>query len=122
VISDGIPGPIQTGDHDGLLLASRLKEARTAIGLTQEDVAGAVGLHRSAVSEVESGRRKVNGHELCRLARLYRRPIAWFLGDEDDPPVSEEARAVIDGLSEGDRAAVLAFARFLAHQKVAVTR
>jgi transcriptional regulator with XRE-family HTH domain len=111
--------PNRAHDNDGLLLSSRLREARKALGLTQEDVAGVMRLHRSAVSDIESGNRKVYGPELVRLARLYRRPIAWFLGDQADSLISEEAKAVMGGLSEGDQAAVLAFARFLAHQEVA---
>lgn len=102
-----------------VLLAARLKEARTALGLTQEDVAGTVGLHRSAVSEIESGNRKVYGGELRLLSRLYRRPVSWLLGDEEDPDVGDEIRALTETLPDGDRDAVLAFARFLAHQKVA---
>lgn len=102
---------------DGLLLAFRLREARTTLGLTQADVATALRINRPAVSAIENGNRNVTGLELCHLARLYRRPVAWLLG-ATDPGVSDEITAATAQLSEHDRAAVLAFARFLAHQEV----
>lgn len=101
---------------DGNLLASRLREARTTIGLTQADVAIALRIHRPAVSAIECGNRNVTGLELCHLARLYRRPVAWLLG-ATDPGVSDEITAATAHLSERNRAVVLAFARFLAHQE-----
>jgi transcriptional regulator with XRE-family HTH domain len=72
-------------DHDDVLIASRLREARTAIGLTQDNVATAVGIRRTAVSATETGNRRITGLELRRLARLYRRPVGWFLGEEIHP-------------------------------------
>lgn len=104
---------------DGLLIACRLREARTAIGLSQENVSTAVGIGRSAISAIETGDRRVYGLELGRLARLYRRPVAWLLGHEGDPDIGDEIHAAISGLSDHDKDVVLAFARFLAHQKVA---
>lgn len=109
--------PIQTQDHDGLILATRLREARTVLRLTQEDVAGAVGVPRSAVSDIENGKRAVTGLELRRFARLYRRPIGWFLGEEG-PPLDDDLLAATSTLADRDREQVLAFARFLTHQVV----
>lgn len=102
-------------DEEDSILASRLREARMAIGLTQEDVAKVMEMRRTAISEIEWGHRKVYGGELRRFSRLYRRPVAWLLGDED-PAVGEDVRGATEGLSERDRHAVLSFARFLAHQ------
>ena len=51
-------------------LASRIRAAREATGLTKEAVAGALGLSRPAVSQMEAGNRPVSGLELERLGRL----------------------------------------------------
>lgn len=59
-------------------LASRLKAARTATGLTQESVAAALRLPRTAIVQIESGNRAVSTLELAKLAALYNRPIASF--------------------------------------------
>jgi transcriptional regulator with XRE-family HTH domain len=96
-------------------LGARLKESREYIGLLQEDVATALGIPRTSVHALEAGKRKVTGLELRRLARLYRRPVGWLLGEEDAglneaEPLFRAAAA----LSESDREQVLRFAEFLA--------
>jgi Zn-dependent peptidase ImmA (M78 family)/transcriptional regulator with XRE-family HTH domain len=60
-------------------LANRLREAREAAGLRQEDVARHLGLSRPSVVQIESGNRAVDGLELWALARLYGRDIGDFL-------------------------------------------
>ena len=102
-------------DDDGRVLASRLREARSAIGLTQCDVATALGVPRSAISAIEHGNRGVSGVELRRLARIYRRPLTWLLGDAD-PDIDEAITVAVADLSQQDQDAVISFARFLAHQ------
>ncbi len=69
-------------------LAARLKDARAASGLTQESVATALGVPRSAVAQFEGANRAVSTLELAKLADLYRRTIASFF--EDAPPSKEE--------------------------------
>lgn len=57
----------------------RLREAREAAGLTQTEVADALGLPQSFVSKSETGERRVDALELARFARLYERPLDWFI-------------------------------------------
>ena len=66
-------------------LGRRLRQARKAWKLTQAEVAEALGLSRSAVSEMEAGRRGVSGLELHRLAHLYGRDMADFLEEDFEP-------------------------------------
>jgi transcriptional regulator with XRE-family HTH domain len=49
----------------------RLREARQAAGLTQEQVAEALGKPQSWVSKCESGERRVDALELNMLANAY---------------------------------------------------
>ena len=72
------------GESERQQLAARLGEARRHIGLLQDDVAGALGLSRSTVSAIERGKRRISPLELRRFARLYRRPVGWFLGEEPE--------------------------------------
>lgn len=65
-------------------LGRRLRQARKSWKLTQADAAEALGVSRSAVSEMETGRRGVSGLELHRLAHLYGRDMADFLEAEFD--------------------------------------
>jgi transcriptional regulator with XRE-family HTH domain len=63
-------------------IGHRLRAAREAAFLTQEQVAGRIGLSRSAIAQIELGNRAVSSIELDRLAVLYGRDIRDFLSDE----------------------------------------
>ncbi|WP_419854647.1 helix-turn-helix transcriptional regulator [Candidatus Poriferisodalis sp.] len=105
----------ESDEGEEMALAQRLRNAREYIGLLQEDVAAALDIPRASVSAIESGKRRVSSLELRRLGRLYRRPVAWLLGEEGgevdmDTPLY---RATAD-LSDQDKEQVLRFAEFLA--------
>ena len=74
------------------ILASRLRDARQAAGVTQEAAAEALGIPRTAVVQLESGNRSVSTLELARLANLYRRTVTSLLDDESP---SDEADALV---------------------------
>lgn len=69
-------------------LVRRLQMARENSRLSQEEVAEALGLPRTAIAKMESGRRGVSSLELAELARLFSRPVAWFV--EEAPDVEED--------------------------------
>ena len=100
---------------DQAAIAARLKEAREYLGLSQQEVADATGIPRSAVSLIEGGKRSVVAQELTALARLYLRPTAHFTGEEQiefTADVNMLARQA-STLSEKDRSELLRFAEFL---------
>ncbi len=105
-------------NDDRRSLGVRLREAREYLGLSQDEVAKAVGLTRPAVSLIESGQRKVDALELKKFATLYQRPVADFTGDAEiiNAPMPENvqhlARAAAK-LTENDQAELLRFAEFL---------
>src|SRR5215210_7653986 len=66
-------------------LARRLKEAREAAGLRQEDAARHLGLSRSSVAQIELGNRALPGLGLGQLAHLYGRDVRDLLATEFDP-------------------------------------
>jgi Zn-dependent peptidase ImmA (M78 family)/transcriptional regulator with XRE-family HTH domain len=70
-------------------LGERLRDARQNCGLTQEEAAEAVGIPRTALLHIESGKRALTSLELLRLSKLYRRDLNSILSDEgpvpDDP-------------------------------------
>ncbi|MGH3868352.1 MAG: helix-turn-helix domain-containing protein [Pseudonocardiaceae bacterium] len=97
-------------------LGERLRSAREYLGLSQGDVAEFLGLSRPAVTNMETGNRKVSADELARLARLYHRPYEYFIGEttkeEMDITTAALYRTTRD-LSDRDREQVLRFAQFL---------
>jgi Zn-dependent peptidase ImmA (M78 family)/DNA-binding XRE family transcriptional regulator len=68
---------------DSVSIGGRLQTARRAIGLTQGEVGGRMGMATSTVSAIEAGKRTVTGPELYEFARTYERPVAFFLEAED---------------------------------------
>lgn len=100
-------------------VAHRLRSARETLGLTQGDVASAMGIPRTSVIAMEAGKRNVTALEIRRLARLYQREVAWLLGEgpETVDEGSAENQALFRAtanLSEEDKEQVLRFAQFLA--------
>ncbi len=105
----------ETGTSEQMALAQRLREAREYIGLLQEEVATALDIPRASVSAIESGKRRVSSLELRRLGRLYRRPVAWLLGEEGaEVDMNAPLYRATAALSDQDKEQVLRFAEFLA--------
>jgi len=63
-------------------LGKRLRAAREAGGLKQEQVAKHLGVSRPTVTQMELGKRPVTSLELDKLAFLFGRDIREFLADE----------------------------------------
>jgi len=60
-------------------ILQRLREARAAAGFTQLEVARKLGRAQSYVSKCESGERRIDPVELAAFAKLYRKPLSFFL-------------------------------------------
>lgn len=69
----------------------RVAEARAESGLTQAQLASAVGINRSALAKIETGARRVSAVELIAIARELRRRVEWFV--EPGPPAIVSYRA-----------------------------
>jgi transcriptional regulator with XRE-family HTH domain len=106
----------EPNDDDRKSMGDRLREAREYLGFSQEEVATYLGVPRSALSLIEAGTRKVDALELKKLAGLYKRPVAYFTGDEAEDEYGEDvahlARKARE-LSPEDRAELGRFADFL---------
>lgn len=100
---------------DQATLARRLRTARENARVTQDAVAKALSLPRTAVVQMEAGKRSVSSLELATLARLYGRSIDDFFkesgsaGDDtlvalfraapglaDDPDVKGEVSRTVE--------------------------
>ena len=69
-------------------MGPRIALAREDLGLTQAELAGELGLDRTAIAKVESGKRKISATELVRLAAVLDRPIDWFVVESPPAVVS----------------------------------
>ncbi len=75
------------------LLARRLTQIRKEMGLSQEEVAQALGITREYLSMLESGKRKPTMSLLQKIAEFYARPVRWFYGAEES-----EGRKILKSL------------------------
>ncbi len=101
-------------DHAGPELAERIRQERSYVGLSQADVAEVLGIPRAAVSALETGKRRVTGLELGRLAELFGTSVDRLLGR--DVPADDTTAALFratKSLTDADKEQVLRFAEFL---------
>lgn len=97
-------------------IGERLRKAREYVELKQEEAAQAVGIARTALSQIENGKRKVDAVELSSFARLYGQTIEHLSGDTKEEAVPDSVTALAraaKGLSTEDQDELLRFAQFL---------
>jgi len=68
-------------------LAHRVKTLRKEKGLSQEALARKIEIPRSALSQIETGERRVTTDELVRLSEALSTPPGVLLGTETEPEV-----------------------------------
>ena len=57
----------------------QLKSARLETGLTQGEVANKLNKPQSYISKIERGDRRVDIAELDEIAKIYKKPIEFFI-------------------------------------------
>lgn len=97
-------------------LAVSLQAARRSAGLSQETVAGGVGIPCSALSDIERGCRSVSAFELAALATVLGVDIETLLSGEPDTRTHTSVQVPAE-LTFAERREVTAFAEFLVHRR-----
>ena len=93
-------------------LYERIKEARTELHLSQDYVAKFLGVNRTAIVEIESGKRKVSADELGKFSELFQIPADELLnGRSTEMPVQMFARR-FGALDEADQQEILNLIEF----------
>ena len=83
------PLDLSEPDAESLALAQRIRAEREYLKLNQAQVAEVLGIPRATVSALETGRRRVSGLELKKLAALFGTSGDRLLGHEvDDDPTA----------------------------------
>ncbi len=91
----------------------RLKAARKALHLTQEFVAGQMGMSRTTIVAIEAGKREVTASELAAFAELYGVSMDELVHGTtpDDSKVAMFARTFSE-LSDSDKAEIINLMQF----------
>ena len=77
------------------MTSNRIKSARIASGLSQQEAAKALEIGQSFLSKIERDDKRPNVELLSQMARLYGVSETYLVGRQPTEPVSE-ARGVID--------------------------
>lgn len=91
-LEDGTP----TGRADNIdrHVAARIRLRRTLLGLSQENLATALGMTFQQVQKYESGANRVSASRLYSISKILRVPISYFF--EELPDENSEPLAVAD--------------------------
>ena len=93
-------------------LYERIKAYRSKLHLSQEYVANFLGINRTAVIQIEAGKRKVSAEELASLSKLFSISADELLyGSQLSKPATMFARS-FEGLSEMDQAEIMNLIHF----------
>jgi transcriptional regulator with XRE-family HTH domain len=97
-------------------IGQHIRKARERIGMSQSDFSEAVGKDQTAISEYETGKRKVPAVELYTFARVLGVPVGYFYeGDFHEDEFSQLVLREFHALPTQDaREAALQFIRIFA--------
>jgi Zn-dependent peptidase ImmA (M78 family)/transcriptional regulator with XRE-family HTH domain len=85
------------------VLGERVRAARVAAALNQEDLASRIGLERTALVKIEAGSRRISAMELFRLVDTLGVPTSYFVEQPHAAAVSRRT-ALVDDPDQADRA------------------
>lgn len=74
--------------HSGLdnaYIGCRVREARAEYGMTQEELAGDVGVDPKHISWIENGRKHGSDQLIRRISEVTGKPLSFFYGNEPMP-------------------------------------
>ena len=77
-------------DTVNLKIGEAVRKRREEMGLSQEDLANKLDLQRPAISQIESGQRKVSAEELLSLSKNLNLSMGQLMGLEELPKVTLE--------------------------------
>lgn len=72
-----MPRAIYSKDHNKIV--EHLINARLEAGLSQVEVAEKLGKTQSYLSKIESGQRRFDVLQLKEFAKLYKKPLEYFI-------------------------------------------
>lgn len=85
----------------------RLRDARKKLGLSQEYVARSLGISRSAVTQIEQGKRNISVGEIAGFCNLYHISADRLLRIEASIPSQAVFARGFESLNEDDQREIL---------------
>jgi transcriptional regulator with XRE-family HTH domain len=95
----------------------RLRRIRNSLHLSQEYVAKTIGVTRTAIVEIEAGKRKISTDELAKFSELYQVSVEELMnGRANEMPVQMFARG-FNELDDADQKEILNLIEFKKRMK-----
>ena len=105
-------------------IGKKIQKAREEKGMTQVDLAKAIGITQAALSNYELGKRRLYLHQIEQIALLLGRQLDFFISDDrsETDPISpgrdsDQLLSRIKRLSDKDFSALTEFLNFLEWRK-----
>lgn len=108
---------------------NRIKSARLKAGLSQKEVALSLGVKGPSVHAWETGKTQPTAANLKTLAHLYKVPVDYLLGEDENPELEKTKSPITDddikfalfggteGITDADYEDVKRYAAFIASKR-----
>ena len=73
-------------------IGQRIKTLREEIGMSQQDLAGRLGILRPTISQMERGERRITPEEIVKMSKILNTSVEYLMGMEDQPEVVLQER------------------------------
>lgn len=99
-----------------MTIGERIQKRRTALGMTQDDLAAALGYRsRSSINKIEKDARNLTQKKIKAIADALQTTPGYIMGWADaDPEVSEDVRmlSLFQKMDATDKAEMIRYAEF----------
>jgi len=65
-----------------MLISDKIKTVRTLLGLSQDKFGEGIGLTRSSMAQIETGKQKAPVESILEIVKIYNIPYAYFFEDD----------------------------------------
>ncbi len=89
-----------------LNVGSEIRKLRETCGMSQEELAGLIGVSRSSLVHIEGGKRKVSAEELIRFAEIFGLTLDQLVNSSLRPEIVVEEESAASKLSSGLRISI----------------
>jgi len=111
------------------MLSNRLRELRTSLQLTQQEIADRLGISRVRYNQYETGKRQPDNEMLKVISNFYKVSVDYLLGNNMNSKLDKELQELLNdsdtlvafkdfhNLSDTDKQEIKNFIKFKKQQK-----
>ena len=89
-----------------LHVGSEIRKLREASGMSQEELAGIIGVSRPSMVNIESGKRKISAQELIQFAEIFGLTLDQLVNPKSRPEIGVDESATADSPKESMRISI----------------